>query len=198
MRSRSIHSSSQSCSLHCRRLDMPFHNAWIPRLQPILLLRDPFSSIHSPFHNPRHSALWTTAQHTKIYRHPRLMQTHKHAIAANKRKPLVFLVVDASQRYLPSCLSVFPPSSAVRCPASSIILLLILLLLLPRYTPMSTLPKGTIVLRPDMQPERAETPLALAEYCLDSDAYHMSQHSRTLKNHISPYMLSRLAVPIFA
>lgn len=33
---------------------------------------------------------------------------------------------------------------------------------------MSTLQKGTIVFRPDMQPERAKTMSALAEYCLDS------------------------------
>lgn len=38
---------------------------------------------------------------------------------------------------------------------------------------MSQLQKGTIVFRPDMQPERdkAETTCALAECCLDSKDY---------------------------
>lgn len=156
----SIHNLYQSHNLHTHRLDMPFHNAWIPRLQPIHLLQDPFSSLHSPFHHHRHSALRTKAQHTKMYRPLHLMQTHKPAIAANKRKLLVSLVVDASQRYLPSCLS-FLLSPAVRCLVSSIHLLL-------WYKAMSTLPKGTIVFRHDMQSERAETMSALAVYCLDS------------------------------
>lgn len=118
---RSIHTPYQKSRLHCRRLDMPFHNAWTLCLQYVHPPRDPLNPLNSTFHYHRHSAPWTKAQHKKSCQPPHLTQIHKCAIAANKQKLLVFLAVDANQRYFPSCLSFLFPQ-VERCPISFILL----------------------------------------------------------------------------